>query len=120
MSQTPAELSVLILCKDLFFSSQLHGAVQRAGRQGRTCLSQAACLQQLEGNPIRFVIADLELPELNLAELKAAAGPAVQVIAYGPHVREDLFAAAQAAGCDHILTRGQASKQIERFLNAGT
>jgi len=111
---TPA--NVLILSKDLLFSSQLHGAVQRAGRQGRTCLSQPGCLQQLEAAQAEYIIIDLAMPDLNLAEVRVAAGPDCQLIGYAPHVREDLLAMAQQAGCDTILTRGQAAKMIEKLL----
>ncbi|WP_437224646.1 hypothetical protein SH661x_003721 [Planctomicrobium sp. SH661] len=112
------EFSVLVLCKDLFFGSQLHGAVQRAGRKGRTCLSQAGCLQQLVNGGIDFIVIDLELPELNIAELKSAAGEHCRLIGFGPHVREELFRDAQSAGCDVILTRGQASSQVEKLLRS--
>jgi len=112
---TPA--NVLILSKDLLFSSQLHGAVQRAGRQARTCLSQSGCRQQLEAASAEYIIIDLTLPELDLPELKVAAGPDCQLIGYAPHVREDLLAMAEQAGCDTILTRGQAAKMIEKILS---
>lgn len=112
----PSELSVLVLCKDLLFSSQIHGVIQRSGRQGRSCLSQAGCLEQLASGNIQFVIIDLELPELNLAELKAVAGTGCRLIGYAPHVREDLFSAARAAGCDAVLTRGQTISRLEKLL----
>ena len=113
MTSTP---DVLILCKELLFSSQIHGAVQRAGRQGRTCLSSSGCLQQLAAGPIAWVIIDLETPELDLAALQQAAGPECRLIGYAPHVREELMQQAQAAGCHAVLTRGQAVRSVERLL----
>jgi len=108
---------VLILCKDLMLSSQIHGAVQRAGRRGRTCLSISGCLQQLNAAPVSYLIVDLETPELDPVQLKEAIGPECRIIGYAPHVREELFEAAQAAGWDAALTRGQAVRKIETILS---
>ncbi len=108
--------SVLILCKDLFFSSQIHGAVQRAGLVGRTCLSQSGCIDQLSQGGIRDVIVDLEMPDLDLRALRNAAASPCRLTVFGPHVKVDLLAAAKEAGCDAILTRGQASAKLDQLL----
>ncbi|WP_437185292.1 hypothetical protein SH668x_002393 [Planctomicrobium sp. SH668] len=110
------EANVLVLSKDLFFTSQIHGAVQRAGRKGRTCLSMNGCLQQLSTGPHDCILIDLEMPELDFARLREAAGPDCKMYAYGPHVRVELFEAAQKGGCDAVLTRGQACAKIEAAL----
>lgn len=107
---------VLILCKDLMLSSQIHGAIQRAGRKGRTCLSVGGCLQQLAAGPIAWLIVDLETPELDVVQLKAAAGVNCRLIGYAPHVRDDLFEAAESAGWTAVLTRGQAVRKVESLL----
>ncbi len=108
--------SVLILCKDLFFSSQIHGAVQRAGLVGRTCLSMNGCLDQLQQGGIRDVIVDLEIPDLDLVKLRNEAPSPCRVTVFGPHVKVDLFEVAKQAGCDAILTRGQASAKLDALL----
>ena len=113
MSQ-PAD--VLILCKDLMLSSQIHGAVQRAGRQGRTCLSIDGCLKQLAAGPVAWLIVDLETPDLDPVQIRSAAGENCRVIGYAPHVREELFEAAEAAGWTAALTRGQAVRKVESLL----
>lgn len=113
----PSELNVLLLSNDLFFTSQLHGAIKRAGFQGRTCLSVEGCLKQLENTSPPAIIVDLQTPDLDFSKLRAAAGPDCILIAYGPHVREDLFAAAHAAGVNAILTRGQAVTHVEQILS---
>jgi hypothetical protein len=45
-----------------------------------------------------------------------AASAATRVIAFGPHVHEDRLAAARAAGCDSVLSRGQFFSQAENVL----
>lgn len=112
-----AESNVLLLSKDLFFTSQLHGAIQRAGFKGRTCLSVDGCLKQIENGIPHAIVIDLETPDLDFSQLRSAAGSDCILIGYGPHVREDLFAAAQAAGINAILTRGQAVAHVERMLS---
>lgn len=110
--------NVLILCKDLLFTSSLHGAVQRAGLRGRTCLSVDQCMTQISeiGDSLRCLIADLEQPDLDLHQLKAALGSRARLIVFGPHVRTELFDAAQAAGADLLLTRGQAHSLMDSVL----
>lgn len=115
---TASTPDVLLLCQDLFFTSQLTGAAQRAGRQSRTCLSGEACHQALEeaGEQVRWIVIDLELQNVDLAQLKSAAPNECRLLAFGPHVHTGLIEAARAAGCDVVLTRGQAAAQIEEYL----
>lgn len=109
--------TVFVLCKDLFFSSQLHGAVQRAGLVGRTCLSTAGCLEQLKSGTARDVIVDLEqVTADDLKALREAAPSPCRLTVFGPHVKVDLFAVAESIGCDAILTRGQASAKLDSLL----
>jgi hypothetical protein len=42
----------------------------------------------------------------------------VELIAYVSHVREDLIAAARAAGADRVLARGAFSKLLPDLLRA--
>jgi hypothetical protein len=113
----PSSPNVFILCRDLFFSSQVNGAVQRAGLVPRTCLSWSGCREQLsQAGELLFIVADLEFPELDLRELKQRLPDGCRVIVFAPHVRTELFESAEEAGCDRILTRGQASAQLEKIL----
>jgi DNA-binding NarL/FixJ family response regulator len=120
MPQSTAD--VLILCQDLFFTSQLTGAAQRAGRQPRTCLSVEACRKALEeaGEQARWVVVDLELPGTDLSQLKSALPEACRLLAFGPHVHTAQIESARSAGCDVVLTRGQAAAQLEEYLREGS
>lgn len=111
-----AEPQILVLCADLLFGSQIHGAIQRAGRIGRTCLSQKTCLQLAPTLPPGgWIVVNVEQPELDLAALRVAA-PQAKLLAFGPHVHADLLRAAQDAGCDYVWTRGQMASQFEQLL----
>ena len=71
-----------------------------------------------EAHPL--VLLDLNTPGVNLADLipalRDAANPPRSIIAYGPHVHEDRLAAAAAAGCDEVLTRGQFNARMDDLL----
>jgi AmiR/NasT family two-component response regulator len=108
--------NVLILCRDLFFSSQLQGAAQRAGGQPRLALSQTQVLSILNEGPADAVIVDLETPNLDLPALRAALPSPGRLLAFGPHVRAELLESAAQAGCDAVLTRGQAAAALEEVL----
>lgn len=121
MSSNPTP-DVLILCQDLFFTSQLTGSVQRAGLTPRTCLSQNSCdraLAELAGN-VRWIVIDLEQPNLDLPRLRTTAGADCRLLAFGPHVHAEQLQSARAAGCDLVLTRGQISAELETILRSGT
>ncbi len=109
---------ILVLCKDLLFSSQLNGAVQRAGFQPQTCLGMKTCLQGLKDYEILAVVIDLELSPLDLMSLREAAGAGCRLIAFGPHVHVELLRSAKEAGCNFVLTRGQIASELERVLTA--
>ncbi|HEV2968407.1 MAG TPA: hypothetical protein VGY55_00370 [Pirellulales bacterium] len=67
-----------------------------------------------------FVLLDLNVPGLDprqlVPDLRAAASPPRAIVAYGPHVHEDRLAAATAAGCDEVLTRGQFNARMDEVL----
>lgn len=72
-----------------------------------------------------IVLVDLSMPNVNVdpdvnldivGELKTIDHPPKAIIAYGPHVAEGKLAAAKDAGCDQILTRGQAHRDIATVL----
>jgi DNA-binding NarL/FixJ family response regulator len=66
------------------------------------------------------VLLDLSTPAIDavetIAALKALSPPPRAIIAFGPHVHEAKLAAAQAAGCDLVLSRGQFDARAEAIL----
>ncbi|MCA8998671.1 MAG: hypothetical protein KDA80_16850 [Planctomycetaceae bacterium] len=109
---------VLLLCKDLFFTSQLHGAIKQAELVGRTCLSMEQCQKQIREHrdSVVAVIADLEQDGFDVAALKGEMAESARLIVFGPHVREDLFVRAKDGGADVLLTRGQAASSMGQLL----
>lgn len=110
----------LLLTADLGCSSKSSGAAARAGVELNVAMSAAALLEKAAARPADVVMLDLTMPGVALADLvaqlKALPVPAGAVIAFGPHVHEGKLAAAAAAGCDLVVTRGQFHAQLEQLL----
>jgi len=75
----------------------------------------AACAESLPS----LVLVDLTAPALDIAALVVemkALDPRPTIVAFGPHVHEALLAAARAAGCDQVASRGQFFAQLDGIL----
>ncbi len=111
---------VLLLSKDYLFSSQLTGDVQRA----EISLQQVASIERLEEEvqetagdfAVVIDLSDFELDADLVNRLRAAARPPKAILAYGPHVATGKLTSAAQAGCDHVLTRGQAHRELGTLL----
>lgn len=106
----------LLLTKDLFFGSKVTGTAAALGGAVDMAASQAGALERMASTAYGVIIADLQAPDLDLAELCRIAGE-TPVIAFGPHVATDAFAAAEAAGCREVLPRSRFSAQLPQLLS---
>jgi DNA-binding NarL/FixJ family response regulator len=110
------------LTTDLFFSSRVLGVAKSAGWDLQTVGTLAALKERLTGaDACPLVLIDLTLPKLELDRTVAAVRerfPAARIVAYGPHVQEFALAAAAAAGCDEVLSRGQLDRSLPSFFPA--
>lgn len=110
---------VILLSRDLLFPSSMAPAIARAGAVMRSRSNLAEALQQLNDAETAAIVVDLEYPGLNPADVTVAArasGSSPAVIGYAPHVKEALFAAAEQAGFNSLLSRGQVATQLEQRL----
>ena len=111
-------MTVIFLSSDLMFSSRLFGAAQTMGTPVQVAARPAALADKLTAD-CRLVLVDLSLDGLDLpaaiAAIRAVA-PQARVVAFDAHVNEAALAAAEAAGCDLVLTRGQFHKQYAELL----
>jgi CheY-like chemotaxis protein len=112
--------AALFLSSDLMFTSRLLGAAGTLGIALQTAASPAQLAGKL-ADDCRLVMIDLALDGLDLAAAVAAirtAAPQAQIVAFGAHVNEAALAAAEKAGCDTVLPRGQFNKQYAELLRA--
>lgn len=111
--------SVLIICSDLFFGTQLRAAAERSGAHVDVEMQPRKAVLRVQSGNYRHLVIDLEAPGLELGELIAVLpDPPPQLIAFGPHVQEQRLAAAREAGCSRVVTRGQISANLPALLVA--
>jgi CheY-like chemotaxis protein len=105
-------MSLLILTADLMFTSRAQMAARSVGKEAVVAMSLPKAIEQLAAHDITTACVDLGAPGIEAAAALTALREAsrvqpLRVIAYAPHVHEAKLAAAQAAGYDAVLTRGQ-------------
>ena len=110
--------TLLLVCSDLFFSTQLRSAAEQAGWQPRVELSARAAVSKAGSEAVGAIVVDLELSGLDITEFVRGLGEGNRppVIAFGPHVQERRLEAAAQAGCDYVLSRGQISTSLQDIL----
>lgn len=113
-------MPVYYLTSDLLFSSRVAGAASNLGVDLQVVGSVAQLLQRANVSiDCKLVLVDLTLSSLELdAAVQAIREhlPQAKIVAYGPHVHEERLAAAAAAGCDEVLSRGQFDREFGRLL----
>lgn len=112
-------MPAVILSTDLMLGSQLSGAAARTGVSVQSCGSAEKLLERIAPGDTALVILDLGLPGLDVAALVAAIrqrSATAKIIAFGPHVHKERLAAAAAAGCDRVMSRGQFHATMDELL----
>ncbi len=100
-------MSCLFISSDLFSSSQFASAIRSAGVDVQAVLAVPTDFSAAP--PV--VVIDLETAGA-IEGITGFKGAGRSVVAFGPHVKVDLLESARAAGADHVLTRGQATRDL--------
>ena len=100
-------------------SSQLSGAAQAAGCELVAVESAELLVDEAQETDFKLVIVDLSTP-VDIVTLvgrlkNSPAAPAIA--AFAPHVHAAKLAAAQDAGCDEVLTRGQMHSNAQALFS---
>jgi len=109
-------MAVILAVRDLVFRSKIFAAAERLGVEVRfaprgTPLGQAA----RELGP-GTVIADLSEPGVVDQIGEAKRSGATRVVGFLGHLQTDIVQAADAAGVDEVLTRGQFVQRLDELL----
>jgi CheY-like chemotaxis protein len=114
-------VSVIAVTDDLFFGARIL-------ETARALAVPLTLLGWRDGTPARIREA---APALLLLDLSGETGPALELIralkeeppgrvttllGFLPHVRQDARAAAEAAGCDRVLTRATFTEKLPEIL----
>jgi DNA-binding response OmpR family regulator len=117
-------MEIVLLSNDLMVVSRVTGAASVSGAAVRVAANAAAASEHLAERPAELVVIDLGLPALELdsfvSGIKTNTERSAQVIAFGPHVHAERLAAAQTAGCDVVLSRGQFFAQVGALMRGAT
>lgn len=115
----PLELDVVVVTGDLMIGSRVAEFARSSGLK---------CRQVLPGpfaaNPPSAACACIDLSSLRgplaalLAKVAKPADGGPKVVAFGPHVQEELLQSARDFGVAEVLTRGQFLNQLGRWLPA--
>ncbi len=112
-------MGVVVLTSDLVLQSRLRAAGQRVGIAVEIATASDVVATKVEEAQPRLVVLDLAHRGLDPAQLVPqlkALVPAVSVVAFGPHVHPQRLAAATAAGCDLVKSRGAFHAEMDAIL----
>lgn len=107
--------TILTLVADLFFETKIADTARHLGYAPATVMAGESPTDAIaRTRPALFVIA-LEASEM-LAAIDAARAAGIPSLAFGPHVRAELFAAARAAGCSQVVARSAMQAELPKLL----
>ncbi len=112
--------NVLLVTNDLFFLPRAQAAAVAAGMTLRRIGSKADFDDAYSQDGAAFVLIDLESDHETwrriAASVTSAAGTRPTVVAYGPHIEEELLAEARELGCDPVLPKGAFISRLPKML----
>ncbi|MBL9163702.1 MAG: hypothetical protein JNL18_13300 [Planctomycetaceae bacterium] len=113
-------MQFILLSSDLMLMSAAQGAADRHGATVKVVGDPGAITDECTADAIELVAIDLRTPGLDIGgvvqQIRAAA-PQAKILAGGPHVQRDSLAAAAAAGCDEVVTRGQFEGRLDALVS---
>lgn len=111
--------TAVLLTSDLMLNSTAQGAASRHGIDLIVAPTPTAALTACSERSTTLLAIDLRTPGLDVAAISSqvrAAAPGIYILAFGPHVHEASLAAAIAAGCEEVVSRGEFERRFEAVL----
>ena len=110
------------LLQDLFFSARVRETAKQLGLPCEIVKDPATLVDRVRETGARLVICDLNLKAGDaVAAVRALrADPAtsgVRVVGFLHDVQEELMLAAEQAGCDQVLSKGQLTRMLPGLLS---
>ena len=111
-------MKILAAIHDLMFSSKVTANAQ--GRPIEWLKRGTRVVDQVAASKPDVLLIDLASPQLDavnaIREIKAGDCKGTTVIGYVDHTREDVIEAARAAGCDHVMSKGEFARKLPELL----
>jgi CheY-like chemotaxis protein len=116
--------AILAAVSDLFFGAKIQAAAARLDVPLTLAPSPQALLAMARADPPTLLLLELEGEAIQALETIRAlkADPAlrgIRLVAFYPHVQDELRHAAAAAGCDRLLPRSAFSRELADILRPG-
>ncbi len=117
-----ANVTVLAVVSDLFFSAKINEAAKRAGVTLEYVTAEKDVLEKARSNPA-LIILDLNFDAVRpvelIGKLKGNADlKHISLIGYLSHVQTELKMKAQEAGCDQVMPRSAFSMNLPEILSS--
>jgi len=118
---SPPVVTGILVCKDLFFMAGVTATAKAQGLGLKVCPGLTGLKAMLEEyHDIKAVILDMSLIDPAEPQVWSAVRnltkPPIILACFGSHVETARFAAAQAAGFDHVLARSAFSGGMVDWL----
>lgn len=114
---------VLYLAADLLWATRIKAAAEDAGVAARPVRNLDMLEARLADSPVQALLLDLEKPDEALAMIARLRGEgatdrdrAIRIVAWGPHVEDELLKGARAAGADEVMARGAFDHRLPDVL----
>ena len=114
--------TIAALVSDLIFSTKISSTARSLGAEVCIVGTVDQLAARLASHSDDLVLIDLDAPGLNLSraiDICRQAAHRPRTVAFGSHVRSDLFAAARAAGADEIMARSAFVSKLPVILKTG-
>lgn len=114
-------MSVAIYSTDLMVISTISGTARQFGQPSVSVSTPADFLARAPAD-VQVVFVDLDAIKDDIEQLVRSLrshAPYAKIAAFGQHVHSDRLEAAQTAGCDKVLTRGQLFRDLSVMLGQG-
>jgi CheY-like chemotaxis protein len=112
---------ILFISIDLLYGSKITSVAERLNWPVQTVANTSQAIEAALCEEFALVLVDLMVPEIDITslavQLNALETRPRAIVAFGPHVDEQLLLVAQAAGCDQVLTRGQLNHDVQGVLS---
>ncbi len=113
---------LLYLAADLLWASKIKSTADAMGIAARPVRNVEMLAARLADSPVKALLVDLDAgpPALDvIRHLRAQpAHAATPVVAFGPHVLVEAFAAAKAAGASAVMARGSLQAGLPGVLTS--
>ena len=111
-------MKVLAAIHDMMFSSKVTASAR--GKPIEWLKRGTKVADAVAASSPDVVLIDLAAPQLDainaIREIKAGPCKGCTVVGYIDHTREDVIAAARAAGCDQVMTKGEFARRLPELL----